>query len=517
MQPNYAGYTLADLIDRHCVDDAGANRTAFRLGDQTLTYAGLRDAARRVANALIARGVVKGDRVALLTGNRLEWIELYFGIIAAGAIVVPINILLQGRDVNRVLAVADPKVLVVDDVSQSTLSNIDRLPELVVVVGDAGTGDGRAVVSYRSLTDGFDSSQPEVDIDASSPAMMYFTSGTTGIPKGAVHTHNTVLWNTFHQIRDLEISSDERFLIVPSLTWGAGLHDVTLALMWAGGQSSILPTGNRTLERIVDVVCEHGITRALLVPTLLKELLARADLVERVRGSTLRRAMSGAEPLYAETIEALARQLPDLAITQTYGMTEFPMIATVTTPDDARLRPGTAGRASSITTLAIRTLDDRIVANGSGEIVFRSPATTVGYFGDPTTTATAFRDGWFHSGDLGTLDDDGYLTVTGRLKDMIVSGGLNIYPREIESLLQQIPGALEVAVIGKPSERWGEIPVAVVVRDPAVDLTSEDVLEFCGRELSGFRCPKEAVVTTDPLPKTVTGKIRKQDIAITRF
>ncbi|WP_028660808.1 class I adenylate-forming enzyme family protein [Nocardioides insulae] len=501
---------MTDLVDRHAFDRARRDRTAFRFEGTSLTFGQLHESYRCVATGLRNQGIRRGDRVALYLRNGLEWIESLFAITALGAIAVPVNVLLTGRDVSRILSIVQPTALIADSDTLEALGDIEGVPDITVVVGDRPAQGG---VSFDELRQ-TEAEVPGVEGSPEDPAMIYFTSGTTGVPKGAVHTHHTLCWNTLHQIRDLEVSSDERFLVVPSLTWGAGLHDVTLALTWEGGCNVILPTGGSTLERIVDTVCTERITRTLLVPTLLKELILREDLLERLRTSCLRRVMSGAEPLDLALLERLSEALPDIAITQTYGMTEFPMIATVTTAEDARKHPGKAGRASSIITLGVCTPDGEIRDRGAGEIVFRSPATTIGYYEAAEQTAEAFRDGWFHSGDLGEIDEDGYLTVTGRLKDMIVSGGLNVYPREIESVLAEIPGVAEVAVIGKPDKRWGEVPVAVVTRRQGSALTDTEVLDFCRREFSGFRRPRTAVVRDEPLPRTVTGKIRKLDIEV---
>ncbi|RYJ01296.1 MAG: long-chain fatty acid--CoA ligase, partial [Actinomycetales bacterium] len=326
-------------------------------------------------------------------------------------------------------------------------------------------------------------------------------------------SHAGILWNTLHQVHDLDIGVDESYLVVPSLSWGAGFHDVTLALTWLGGRNELLPTGTATLERIVDLLEEQQFTRTLLVPTLLRDLLGKPELTRRIAGTALRRIMSGAEPLPASVTDPLAEAMPRAAITQTYGMTEFPMIATVIQPEEAVTHAGKAGRPSSVCQLGVADEDGVVRFEGAGEIVTRSPAGFLGYYNRPEENERAFRDGWFHTGDTGFLDEDGFLTVTGRSKDMIITGGLNVYPREIEEVIQRVPGVAEVAVVGIPDERWGESITAVVVaRDDT--LTSEIVMERCQQELSKFKCPRRVIISHTTLPKTVTGKILKRQIRL---
>lgn len=411
---NSHGYTVLDLVDRHADNRRSRDSVAFRVGNDTLTFGQLKTRYRCIAANLARIGVSPGDRVALHMENSLEWVELFFGAIAAGAVVVPINVMLHGPDLNRVIAVARPDMLVVDRAHAGDLSALKPMPRhLVSVGGSADDVPATWALAHRSLLEAR-TETPTIDLDPTAPAMMYFTSGTSGLPKGVIHTHNTILWNSLHQMGDMDITAAERFLVVPSFTWSAGLHDMTLATIWAGGQACLLtPCSGDTLDRIVDSVCDLGITRTLLVPTLLKKLLIRPDLLARLRESTLHQVISGAEPLYRQTVEALTRELPGVAVTQAYGMSEFPLMVTCATPEDARTHPASAGRVSSLATLAVRTPEGEIADQGAGEIVFRSPATTPGYLDDPERTAQAFRDGWFHTGDLGEIDADGYLTITG--------------------------------------------------------------------------------------------------------
>ncbi|MGW0737387.1 class I adenylate-forming enzyme family protein [Streptomyces sp. NPDC002851] len=505
-------YTLSSVLERNALNPRTAGKNAFTLGTEARSFAALHDNSARLAHALLQLGVAKGDRVAILMGNRIEWIECLFAVTSIGAVCLPVNVLLTGNDVNAVLRHAAPRVLIVDEHAQAALSVMTSAPETVIAVGAVKTPTGIKRHDYDDLCALGTDKAPHIPVSPTDPAMMYYTSGTTGVPKAAVHTHQGILWNTLHQVSDLGLSTNEKYLIVPSFSWSAGLHHITLAQMWAGGCSEILPTGGQALQRIVDTVERAGTSRAFIAPTLLKQLLGSPRLLDRLRTSRLTRVMSGAEPLPASVTDPLHEALPSCAITQAYGMTEMPLIAAFITPSEGRTHPGRTGRASSITTLGVMRPDGTVGFEGDGEIVLRSPATTVGYLDRPEENETAFRDGWFHTGDSGHLDADGYLTVTGRTKDMIITGGINIYPSEIEEVIHECPGVAEVAVVGVADDRWGERPVAVVVARTAGAVTEQEVADHCATALSKFKRPNQILISTDPLPKTITGKILKREL-----
>lgn len=495
-------YTLTSLLERRALDPRTTALPAFSQGERSISFGELHRKAGRRADALHLSGVKRGDRVAVLMGNCLEWAEVLFAIARLGAVCVPVNVLLDGSDLRVLLGRAGVSTLVVDDPARVSALSPGSVACKVLLVGD----------EPGELPSTGAAARKEVNVRSTDPAMIYFTSGTTGSPKGIVHSHDGILWNTLHQVADLDLRPDEVYLVVPSFSWAAGWHHITLAHLWHGGRTEILPTGPRTLQRVVDVVEKGVVHRAFLAPTLLKELVGRPDLLERLRASSLTRIMTGAEPLPTPVLLALTQELPSCVVTQAYGMTEMPLIAAAVMPREARSAPTHTGRASSITTLAVRRDGGDISPTGEGEIVLRSPATKVTFTEPSDADERVLQDGWFRTGDWGHIDADGYVTVSGRTKDVIITGGINIGPGEIEAVISALPGVAEVAVVGAVDERWGEVPVAMIVERVPGTLREQSVLDHCARHLSRFKQPRRVVITQAPLPKTATGKVLKREL-----
>ncbi|CAB5026539.1 MAG: AMP-binding protein [Actinobacteria bacterium] len=504
-------YRMFDTLDRTARRSTAASTVAISAGGRDQSFAELRERALRLANGLIALGVRPGTRVGVLMSNRHEWPEALFGITATGGVCVPINVLLRGLEAGHIVDDSDVDVLIVDERGELPLAELPRLPRTIITVGTVEVPAGANVRTYESVIESGAARPTGVLIGVEDPAMTYYTSGTTGRSKGATHSHQGITWNTMSQVHDLSIGSADRYLVVPSLSWAAGFHDVTLALMWTGGTNVLLPTGQVSMEMIIDQIVEHRISHTLLVPVLLRELAASPHLLERLRGSDLRWVLTGAEPVPAALTNELNAELPKCDVVQGYGMSEFPLIAALLRPEEAVEHAGKAGRATSITSLAVETAEGVITDLGEGEILTRSPAGMLCYHGKAEATEEAFRDGWFHTGDTGRLDAEGFLTVTGRKKDMIISGGMNIYPREIEDVIIAQLGIRDVAVVGVPDERWGEVPVVVLLSSSGG--SADDVLRVCEEQLSSYKRPKRVLMRDEPFPRTPNGKLLKRELA----
>lgn len=498
------------ILDRTASGRDGT-RAAFGFGDETRSFVQMRDDALAVAGGLAEAGVQPGDRVAVMMGNRLEWVELFFGLSALGAVCVPVNVLLTGAEIEHVCRDSGARVLVVDEIGEASTAHLDVTFDLVVTVGEATAPAGAPATSYDRIAAGRPLPSDHVGPGLEAPFLLYYSSGTTGLPKAAVHTHNGVLWNAIGQVQGLGLEPRHRYAVIPSLSWAAGFHNLVLALVWIGGYSQLRPTGGATMDDIVELVERRGITHVMLVPSLLRGLVDRRDLMDRLSQSPLEWIVTGAEPVPRRVIEGVCRGIPGVDVCQGYGLSEFPTITTVLMADEVFDHEGSAGRALPHTDLAIRDSEGVIRRAGTGELLVRSLATMSGYHERPEQTAEAFRDGWLHTGDLVELDEEGFITVVGRTKDMIISGGLNVYPKEIEDVIARIPGVLETAVVGVPHERYGETAVAIVVTDrPDFDAASVDAV--CAEQLASYKRPRRTIVRTEPLPRNANAKLLKREL-----
>ena len=398
-----------------------------------------------------------------------------------------------------------------DELATPAIAMLDELPELVIAVGDAQPPQRSArTVRYEDLVA---DSQGRVALggpDLGEDFILYYSSGTTGLPKAAVHTHSSVLWNSFGQIPDLRLNAQVVYLLVPSLSWAAGFHNLFLALAWIGGRSVIMPSGAVKPDLLMDAIERGSVTHVLLIPSLLRQFVADPALLERVRSSSLRWVVTGAEPVPRALIETINDELPDCRVCQGYGLSEFPTIATLLAPEEALEHHGSAGRPLTHTQVAVQVEGGTIERDGTGELLIRSPATMRCYHNRPEQTAAALADGWLHTGDLAAIDEAGFVSIVGRTKDMIISGALNVYPKEIEDVLARLPGVLESAVVGVPDERFGERPVAIIVRVAGTEVDVELVERTCRAQLAAYKCPRSVLVRDEPLPRNPTGKVLKR-------
>jgi fatty-acyl-CoA synthase len=498
------------LLDRSAESHYGGAQ-ALSIGGEARSFAALRDRALRVARGLARQGIGPGDRVAVMLSNRHEWPEVFFGIAALGALCVPINVLLTAREITHVCEDSSARCLIMDEPATATIAMLDQLPELVIVVGEAQPPEGSArTVGYEDLIAEAQGPVATGGPDLTDDFILYYSSGTTGLPKAAVHTHSSVLWNSFGQIPDLRLNADVVYLLVPSLSWAAGFHNLFLALAWIGGRSVIMPSGAVKPDLLMDAIERSSVTHVMLIPSLLRQFVADPALLERMRSSSLRWVVTGAEPVPRALIETINEELPECKVCQGYGLSEFPTIATLLRPEEALEHHGSAGRPLLHTQVAVQNDAGAIAPDGTGELLIRSPATMRCYHNRPEQTAAALADGWLHTGDLASIDEAGFVSIVGRTKDMIISGALNVYPKEIEDVLSRLPGVLESAVVGVPDERFGERPVAIIVRSAGVEVDAGLVERTCRAELAAYKCPRSVLLRDEPLPRTPTGKILKR-------
>ncbi|MFO7190628.1 MAG: long-chain fatty acid--CoA ligase [Thermocrispum agreste] len=497
-------YTLAEVLRKHrTAGSVNAERIAVTFEGASLTYDELDVRSDRVAAGLRARGFAHGDRVGVLLYNRLEWLELFFAVAKLGGVVVPINYLLKRKEVEFILDDCQARWLVFEK-ALADVAPVDGSRRIVTI--DTSVDGG---IDYQELLSADADDAPRDAAKADDLVLLQYTSGTTGTPKGAMHTHSTVLWNSFHQIVDYEITAKDVYLIVPALCWAAGLHDIALATLWRGGRVVLSPSTGFEPTRLLATVQRERVTATLMVPTVLKRVLAEPTLGD-YDTSSLRLIVSGGEPVPVTAIEDAQRKLPNCAVLQVYGMSEFPTMMSYLPAEDAVRKLGSAGRACSAAEL--RIVDDKgndVPPGVVGEIICRSPANMIGYYNRPEATKAALAGGWLHTGDLATYDEEGYIFISGRAKDMIISGGLNVYPAEVERVLAQHDDVIEAAVVGKPDDKWGEVGDALVVVRPGATVTEDELLEHMRAELANYKIPKRITLTTEPLPRTTSGKVQK--------
>ncbi len=496
------------LFERGGLD---ANHPALVFQGRTRSYGELCDRMRKVGHALMASGIAPLDRVALLCRNRLEYFEIEAGIAAACAIMVPMNWRLRPQELAAILSRSGATAIFVEAALVPTIRALQRqgeVPALRLVVALEGSdGDVCYEAMISAATAGPVPREPCFD----DPHEIIFTSGTTGRPKGVVWSNGGLFFNSLQQVIDFRIGPESITHTSIDLYYIGGRHDLTWATLHVGGTVHIKESSGFVAEDVLRYVCEHRVSHVLWVPTMIYDLL-RVEKPERFDTSHLKLIMCGGQPLSAEVTRAVQQRFPHSAFVQVYGLTEGGGSVTFV-PDWALLaKPGSAGRPS--VHASIRIVDDNgldVPTNVDGEIWVRAPSMTAGYWDEPELTREMLADDWLRTGDVGRLDEDGFLYVTGRKKDMIISGGMNIYPSEIEDTLRQHPTVGDVAVIGVPHEKWGEQVCAVVELRPGELATEEALIAFCAERLAGYKKPA-MVKFIETMPRTPTGKQQKYQL-----
>jgi fatty-acyl-CoA synthase len=503
----WSGLNLTHLAERTGTE---ADLDAIVFEGASRTYGDLRDRYRRVANALLARGVRRMDRVAISTRNRVEYFEVELGISGAAAIMVALSWRLSPSERANLIARSGARVVFAEDSYVPHLAaarSRGQLPDLRLIVS-FGPADG-ADAEYDQLCAQAGAGLP----DAAPPRLedpheIIYTSGTTGDPKGVVWAHGTVMWNSIQQVMDFGLQPRHSNYVALDLNYIGGRHDFTWALLHQGGTVHVRRSGGFDAAEVVRYVADHAITHTLWVPTMIYDVL-RVPGLGKLDTSALEMIMCGGAPLSRETVIAAQEAFPHTRFVQVFGLTEGGGTTTFVPPHHLRTKIGSAGKASMHN--EIRIADEQgspLPAGQAGEICVRGPAVTPGYWDNPAATAETVRDGWLHTGDLGYLDSDDFLFVAGRKKDMIISGGMNVYPSEVEDVLRGHPAVRDVAVIGLPHERWGEQVCAVIVPVPGTAVDEADLIGYCRERLASFKKPA-VVHVVDEFPMTISGKVQK--------
>jgi fatty-acyl-CoA synthase len=509
-------HALGDLLRRSAARVPG--RTALRYRDRSHTYAELDAAADRTANALTARGVQRGDRIALLSHNDDGYVVLTFALARLGAIAVPVNFMLQAGEVAYILehsgatgVVAEAALLPVAQEAIRLAGREEPVRVRGVLRSDGGELPG-GWESFETWAAHEDASAPQVDVADDDVLQLMYTSGTESRPKGTMMTSRSLITQYVSCIVDGRFTAQDVALHALPLFHVAAQHCFLMPNLYLGGTNVVLDGPDPAT--LLETVERERVTSLFCPPTVWISLLRHPDF-DRRDLSSLATGYYGASIMPVAVVEELRRRLPDMALFNFYGQTEMSAVALVLSPEDQLRKPGSAGTAVVNSETRIVDEADRPVGAGvEGEIVHRSPHATAGYWNDPEKTAEAFRNGWFHSGDLGVMDEDGYTTVVDRKKDVIKSGGENVASREVEEVVYQHPAVAEVAVFGIPHPRWIEAVAAVVVPRDGQTVDTEELVRFCRERLAGFKTPRYVAVA-DGLPKNASGKILKRELRTT--
>jgi long-chain acyl-CoA synthetase len=488
-----------------------ADKVAFYDGPFRATYAEHVERVQRLGDALQRElGVGRGDRFAVMALNSHEFLELYHAAFLGAGVVNPLNLRLAPKELEFILGDSETKVCFTDAPFAPLVDNVreDAGIERVVLIGE---GDAPHDLRYEELLDAGSSVVPN-EPDEDDPVILMYTGGTTGLPKGVLLDQRAEMLNMYHVA--LRWGLDERFVYLHQTPmFHAASMGGILGIPACGGSSTFVPVFEP--KAVLDSIEAQSVTMTVMVPTMIAMLLAHPDF-EPERMRSLEVLTYGASPMPGALLERLLGLSPDLDVYQGYGMTESSAVLTSLGPDDHRadgdlLR--SAGLPVPGVVLSIQDGEGNVLPHGeTGEVCARAGNFMREYWKRPKETAEAFRGGWYHTGDAGYLDERGYLFLVDRVKDMIVTGGENVYSAEVENALASHPAVAEVAVIGIPHDVWGEAVHAIVVLKPDAAATEEELVAYARERIAGYKVPKSIEFRTEPLPLSGALKVLKREL-----
>ena len=463
------------------------------------TYGELNDRVNRLADGLLSIGVRRGEAVGLSVGNRIEHLEILFATAKIGALAIPLDVKWKALELGSIIAALEPKFLILQESCAQEFEKAKELKDLSFLKTVLLSSDS----TYSGLLEGKSSAEPAVQVSEDDPFAVLLTSGTTGFPKGCLATHRTFVFHCINNAIEKGLGVHDTALLSSPIYFNAG-RSFSLGIVYFGG--TMILHERFDPEEVLRTIEREKVTYIGAVPTMCERMLQIQQSQKYDTGSLRCLAITGGK-VHPSVLEGLRNQLTP-NIYRTYASTDSGQMA-ISKPADMKVKPNAAGRP--VWCVELRIVDDNdqpVTVNEIGEIICQSPLATHGYYKNPEATDASFRDGWFYTGDLGYFDEDGYLFVVGRKKDMVKSGGISVYPLEIESVLYSHPDILEAAVIGVPDPQWGEAVKAIVVLKADSTIQGEELIQFCKDRLSSYKAPKSVEIVAS-LPHTEIGKVNK--------
>lgn len=490
------------------------DKTAVICGDTRWSYREFNTVCDHLAQALLQEGVAPGDKVALLARNSHGFVALRFALARIGAVLVPVNFMLNADEIGYILRHSGARILCTDsamaEAARAAATRDTRVETFLWLPGETDNTPEPGMLSFHDLLkQGAALSNPLPVVTTSMLAQIVYTSGTESLPKGAMLTHEAVITQHMSLIMAAGFETSDIMLHALPLFHCAQL-DVFFGTCIYAGITNII-TATPTPESILPKLTEHGVTSFFSPPTVWIALL-RSELFQPDKLQKLAKGYYGAAIMPVAVLKELQQRLPHTRLWNLYGQTEIAPTATILGPDDQIRKAGSAGQpVFNVETRVVDDDDNDVPVGTIGEIVHRSPQLMLGYFNDEERTREAFRNGWFHTGDLGFFDEEGFLSVVDRKKDMIKTGGENVSSREVEETIFQIDEVSEVAVIATQDPVWVEAVTAIIVLKAGAELQEDTVIGYCKERLAGFKVPKK-IVFADSLPRNPSGKILKRNL-----
>ncbi len=506
---------VKDMLIRNATKFPEKNAIIFQ--NQSITYKDLNERVNRLSNALIANGLEKGDRLGVLVHNSYQFVELYFAASKIGAIFCPFNNHLKARELIEVLKYSTPKALVFDiDFSEmvESLKTEANFVKRYIVLQDTNLSFAD---NYEVLISKGSKIEPSISVSEDDVMSIFFTSGTTGKPKGVMRTHKHILANIIHGLIEFKVGYNERVLILFPM-YHISFEDNIGRCFFLPNTMIIRREGGFDPEEVLGLISKERITFVHVVPTMINAFL-RSQNIDKFDLSSLKTIFYAGAPMPVNMIRR-ALEVFNCQLFQGYGLTESGPQTTLLRPEDHVIEGNEKQfkKLSSVGTavvgVEVKVVDDKdneLPPGQVGEIIYSGEAIMKGYWQLPEETSRKLRNGWLHTGDLGMTDEDGYLYIVDRKDDLIISGGINIYPKEVEEILYEHPAIQEASVIGVPDEYWGETVKAIVVLKEGSIATEEEIIKFCAERLAGYKKPK-SVEFWKELPKSPQGKILKRSI-----